>query len=112
MLKELFSLLLARELGLTAPEPVLVELQEGFDWGPPISGSRGAHPPKHRLECGHHPSGRHDWKPWIQGSAPRSIPNETLESAYAFDAMVQNSDRMADNPELALAWRGTGGAGF
>ena len=33
MLKELFSLLLAREVGLTAPEPVLVDLQVGFDWG-------------------------------------------------------------------------------
>jgi hypothetical protein len=44
------------------------------------------------------------WKPWIQGSAPRSIPDETLETAYAFDAMVQNSDRMPDNPNLL--WRG------
>lgn len=33
MLKELFALLLARELGLTAPEPVLVELLPGFDYG-------------------------------------------------------------------------------
>ena len=33
MLRELFALMLARELGLTAPEPVLVELQDGFVGG-------------------------------------------------------------------------------
>ena len=31
MVKELFALLLVRELGLTVPEPVLVELLPGFD---------------------------------------------------------------------------------
>lgn len=104
MLKEMFSLLLARELGLTAPEPVLVELQEGFDWG-------AADFPDHaeliRQSLGWNVGTIHlgnDWKPWGKGIAPRSIPDETLESAYAFDAMVQNSDRMADNPNLL--WRG------
>lgn len=43
------------------------------------------------------------WKPWVQGSAPRSLAAETLETAYAFDAMVQNSDREADNPNML--WR-------
>ncbi len=43
-------------------------------------------------------------KPWIQGSSLRSIPDEAIASAYAFDAMVQNSDRMADNPNFL--WRG------
>jgi hypothetical protein len=105
MLKELFSLLLARELGLTAPAPVLVELQEGFEWA-------AADFPDHaeliRQSIGWNVGTIHlgdGWKPWIQGSAPRSIPAVALETAYAFDAMVQNSDRMADNPNLL--WRGS-----
>ena len=104
MLKELFSLLLARELGLTCPEPVLVELQEGFDWSATDFPDRAE---LIRQSIGWNVGTIHlgnGWKPWIQGSAPRSIPNATLETAYAFDAMVQNSDRMPDNPNLL--WRG------
>lgn len=104
MLRELFSLLLARELGLTAPEPVLVEIREGFDWA--ASGY-----PEHatiiRQSVGWNVGTIHlgdAWKPWIQGSSPRSLPATTLESAYAYDAMVQNSDREPDNPNLL--WRG------
>jgi hypothetical protein len=43
-----------------------------------------------------------------QGSAPRSLAATTLESAYAYDAMIQNSDR---EPDLripiwtCLGWR-------
>jgi hypothetical protein len=44
------------------------------------------------------------WKPWVQGGAPRSLAATTLETAYAFDAMVQNSDREPENPNLL--WRG------
>ena len=104
MLKEMFSLLLARELGLTCPEPVLVELQQGFDWSAADFPDRAA---LIRQSIGWNVGTIHlgdGWKPWIQGSAPRSIPDESLETAYAFDAMVQNSDRMADNPNLL--WRG------
>jgi len=104
MLRELFGLLLARELGLTAPEPVLVEIQEGFDWA-------AADHPEHaeliRRSIGWNVGTVHlgdSWKPWIQGSPPRSLADETLETAYAFDAMVQNSDREADNPNML--WRG------
>lgn len=104
MLREMFGLLLARELGLTTPEPVFVEIQDGFDFG-------AADYPEHaeliRQSIGWNVGTIHlgdAWKPWIQGSAPRSIPDETLESAYAFDAMIQNSDREADNPNLL--WRG------
>ena len=45
-----------------------------------------------------------DWKPWIQGSKPRSIPDEILEDAYTFDGMIQNSDREPENPNML--WRG------
>lgn len=46
-----------------------------------------------------------DWKPWIQGSKPRSIADTILEDAYAFDGMIQNSDREPDNPNML--WRGS-----
>jgi hypothetical protein len=104
MLKELFALLLGRELGLTCPEPVLVLLQEGFDWA---AGDHAEHAALIRESFGWNVGTIHlgeGWKPWIQGSAPRSIPDKTIETAYAFDAMVQNSDRMPDNPNLL--WRG------
>ena len=103
-LRELFSLLLARELGLTVPEPVFVEIQRGFDWA-------AADYPDHaallRHSVGWNVGTIHlgdGWKPWIQGSAPRSIAATTLKSAYAYDAMIQNSDRESDNPNLL--WRG------
>lgn len=104
MLRELFSLLLARELGLTTPEPVLVELQNGFDWA---ASDHPAHAELIRQSIGWNVGTIHlgnGWKPWVQGSPPRSLADETLETAYAFDAMVQNSDREADNPNML--WRG------
>lgn len=97
------TLLLAREPGLTAPEPVLVELQDGFDWA---AADHPDHAELIRQSIGWNVGTIHlgdAWKPWIQGSAPRSIPDVTLESAYAFDAMIQNSDREADNPNML--WR-------
>lgn len=105
MLRELFSLLLARELGLTAPEPVFVEIQQGFDWA---AVDYPGHADLIRRSIGWNVGTLHlgdGWKPWIQGSAPRSLAAATLESAYAYDAMVQNSDRESDNPNLL--WRGT-----
>lgn len=104
MLRELFALLLVRELGLTAPEPVLVELLPGFDYA---AADHADYPELIRQSLGWNVGTVHlgdDWKPWIQGPAPRAIPDESLENAYAFDAMVQNSDREADNPNLL--WKG------
>jgi hypothetical protein len=104
MLRELFGLLLARALGLTAPEPVFVEIQQGLDW------AVADHPDYAELirqSIGWNVGTIHlgnAWKPWAVGSKPRSITSETLETAYAFDAMVQNSDREADNPNML--WRG------
>ena len=104
MLKELFALLLARELGLNAPEPVMVEIPEGLDW------AAADHPEQAdliRRSLGWNVGTVHlgdAWKPWHKGIAPRSISVETLETAYAFDAMVENSDREAGNPNLL--WRG------
>jgi hypothetical protein len=104
MLKELFALLLARELGLNAPEPVLVEIPAGLDWG---AVDCPVYAELIRQSIGWNVGTVHlgdSWKPWIKGIAPRSIPLETLETAYTFDAMVENPDREADNPNLL--WRG------
>lgn len=104
MLRELFSLVLARELGLNAPEPVFVRIREGFDW-------TAADYPEHadliRQSVGWNIGTIHlgdGWKPWVQGGVPRSLAAATLEIAYAYDAMVQNSDREQENPNLL--WRG------
>ncbi len=104
MLKELFALLLARELGLNAPEPVMVEIPAGLDWA---AVEFREHAELIRQSIGWNVATVHlgdAWKPWNKGIAPRSIPVETLETAYAFDAMVENPDREADNPNLL--WRG------
>jgi|AntRauTorckE6833_2_1112554.scaffolds.fasta_scaffold17536_3 hypothetical protein len=104
MLRELFGLLLARELGLKVPEPILVELQAGFDW---CVIDYPDHAELIRQSVGWNLGTIHlgnAWKPWSVGSKPRSLSAETLETAYAFDAMVQNSDREADNPNML--WRG------
>jgi hypothetical protein len=104
MLKELFGLLLARELGLNTPEPVLVDIPAGLDWA-------AADFPEYaeliRRSVGWNVGTIHlgdGWKPWNTGIAPRSIPADTLETAYAFDAMVENADREAENPNLL--WKG------
>ncbi|MES2995730.1 MAG: HipA family kinase [Verrucomicrobiota bacterium] len=103
MLREIFGLLLARELGLFTPEPVLVKIPAGLDLAaadfPEYAGlirdSVGWNIATVHLGDG--------WKPWIHGTPPRSIPSGILESAFVFDAMIQNSDREPDNPNLL--WR-------
>ena len=105
MLRELFSLLLARGLGLLTPTPVWVDLPEGLAWAASefprhaelISRSGGWNLATIHLGTG--------WKPWTQAAAPRSISSDDMENAFAFDAMVQNADREADNPNLL--WRGS-----
>jgi hypothetical protein len=104
ILRELFSLLLARELGLKAPEPVLVNLQPGFEFGAadyPDSAALIRESFGWNLATVHLGEG---WKQWMQGSLPRSISEQSIVGAYAFDAMVQNSDREVENPNLL--WRG------
>ncbi len=82
----------------------MVEIPTGLDWA-------AADFPEHaeliRQSIGWNVGTVHlgdAWKPWNKGIAPRSIPAETLETAYAFDAMVENPDREVDNPNLL--WRG------
>ena len=44
------------------------------------------------------------WKTWTQGANPRGLEHHVLESAFVFDALVQNVDRKRDNPNLL--WKG------
>lgn len=109
MIRELFSLILARQLGLRTVEPIIINLQDGIEFGAMdyrnhggqdyvqlISDSIG-------LNFGTIHLGS-DWKQWLNSKPPKSIPKEEVNSAYTFDAIVQNSDRLSGNPNLL--WRG------
>lgn len=100
IVREMFALLLARKVGISVPEPVLVKFPKGFDYG-------AADHPEHaeliRRSPGWNLATVHlgnSWNPWTNTSPPRSIDQETIDSAYCFDAMVQNSDRENENPNL------------
>lgn len=55
-------------------------------------------------KCSNHPSLLTDVPDFHELVALRDFPSETLETAYVFDAMVENPDREAANPNLL--WRG------
>lgn len=101
--KEIFSTLLARELGIQTPEPVIVHLPAGFEFA--------AADDEHIYELIKMSEGLNfatvhlgnDWKPWNKGRS-RSIATNDLERIYSFDALIQNADRKADNPNLL--WKG------
>lgn len=100
MVKELFALLLARCVGLYVPDPVLVQFPKGFAYGAvefPDYADLIRKSPGWNLATIHLGE---SWKPWTKTSPPRSIDREELESAYCFDAMVQNTDRTIENPNL------------
>jgi len=107
--KEIFSTLLARELGLHTPEPVIVNLPTGFEFGAAdcersyelIKASMGLNFATIHLG--------NDWKTWGSGT-PRNIPSDDLERIFTFDALIQNADRKRDNPNLH--WKGEQVAAF
>lgn len=106
---EVFSLMLARELGIPAVEPVIVELPKGIEYGALDYGDfNGAdYPELIRQSHGKNLATVHlgtDWKPWTATTPPRNISSELMDNAYAYDAMVQNNDRAADNPNIL--WKG------
>lgn len=104
MVREVFALLLARHLGILAPEPVLVRFPDGFEYGAtefPEYADLIRQSPGWNLATVHLGN---SWKPWTNSTAPRAIPREDLETAYCFDAMVQNTDRTPGNPNLL--WKG------
>lgn len=102
--KEIFSTVLARELGLFTPEPVIVDIPEGLEFG------AGDYPEsKEMIEQSYGLNYAtvflgSDWKTWTNGANPSSIESDALESSFCFDALVQNTDRRADNPNLM--WKG------
>ena len=109
MARELFALILAKKLGLAVVEPVIVELEQGFDYGAnDFKDHRGVNYPQLiRDSLGANIATVHlgrDWKQWLQTSRPHSIPREAINGAFAFDALVQNTDRTGENPNLL--WRG------
>ncbi|GHC52951.1 HipA family kinase [Roseibacillus persicicus] len=109
VMRELFSLLLARQLGLTTVEPVVVNLVPGLEFGAMDYRNHNGKDYVDLIERSHGPNFAtvhlgSDWKQWLDTKPPQSIPKEEINAAYAFDAMVQNSDRRSDNPNLL--WRG------
>ena len=104
VIRELFALLLARKVGILVPEPVLVRFPDGFEYG-------AAEFPDYadliRQSSGWNLATVHlgnSWKPWPNTTSPKSIAREDLETAFCFDAMVQNTDREPENPNLL--WKG------
>jgi hypothetical protein len=101
---ELFTTLMARRLGIKAPEPVLVEVPE--------NAGRLVHDAPEHAELINRSAGLNfgtvalgnDWKVWLPGLSTRSFPAEMVESVLAFDGLVQHTDREAENPNLM--WKG------
>lgn len=101
---ELFTTLIARRLGLLAPEPVLVEV--------PKYAGRFVHDAPEHAKLMNQSAGVNfgtvalgpDWKVWLPELSNRSFPNEMVELVLAFDGLVQHTDREAENPNLM--WKG------
>lgn len=103
IVREMFSLLLAQKVGISVPEPVLVKFPTGFDYGAadhPEYAELIQKSPGWNLATVHLGN---SWKPWTNTSPPRSVDQIKIDSAYCFDAMVQNPDRENENPNLL--WR-------
>lgn len=100
---ELFTTLLARELGLIAPEPVLVEIPVGLDRvvhdAPRAQALIRA---SHGTNFGTVALGE-DWKTWPVDMSTRAFAGETLGNILAFDGLAQHTDRHPDNPNMM--WR-------
>jgi len=83
--------LLARAFGLLSPEPVLVELTT------PPSSDKASAGTTQQWYLGD------AWLPWMAGAVPKTVRDEA-DGVYAFDGLVQNTDRPIDNPNLL--WKG------
>ena len=104
VLRELFALLLARKVGILVPDPVFVRFPDGFEYGAaehPEFADLIRQSPGWNLATVHLGN---SWKPWPNTTPPKSIVREDLETAFCFDAMVQNTDREPENPNLL--WKG------
>jgi hypothetical protein len=101
---EMFTTLLARSLGLKAPEPVVVVIPNGFErlarehpvYQDLLRGSFGNNFGTVALGP--------DWKTLPVGMGIQLFPRDTVESILTFDALVQQDDRDFENPNLQ--WNG------
>lgn len=108
LVREMFALILARELGLATVEPVVVDLPEGFEYG---AGDYKSHRGRNYPEMIEQSRGWNfatvhlgaDWKQWLNTAPPQSVGKEEINAAFSYDGMVQNADRQGDNPNLL--WR-------
>jgi hypothetical protein len=98
---ELLAALLAKELGLLVPEPVLVVVDPGFDVTLPSAevDRRRLVRESIGLNLGSAYLGR-DWKTWPQYQRPRPSQRQSALEILAFDALIQNGNRSSDNPNL------------
>lgn len=96
---ELVASLLARDLGLPAPEPYLVVVDDGFHAG--ISDAKLAD--RFRSSAGLNFGSRNLGPAYVSWPQLRSIPASLLQDAaeiLAFDLMIQNPDRRENKPNL------------
>jgi hypothetical protein len=96
---ELVASLLARDLSLPAPEPCLVEVDDGFHVG--ISDVELAD--RFRASAGINFGSRYLGPAYISWPQLRSIPASLQQAAaetFAFDFIIQNPDRREHKPNL------------
>jgi hypothetical protein len=102
--KEIFSAILARELGVFTPTSVIVNLPEGLEFGAEdYPDSKAMIEQSYGLNYATVFLGS-DWKTWTNGANPSSLRQDSIQSSFCFDALVQNADRKVDNPNLM--WKG------
>lgn len=99
-IRETVGTLVARKLGLLAPEPVLVIVPPDFHeiiFDYPDHKALAARSSGFNVGSIQLPPGSMVWQ---NTSRPSRISNETIEQIFVFDAFAQNTDREAHNPNL------------
>jgi len=98
-LAELVAAQLADDLGLDVPQAAVVELPVGFEAVVPAAEAAAAVRASPGLNFGslHLGPGFTTWPP---GRSPHGHQRDQAAAIFAFDALVQNPDRTAANPNL------------
>lgn len=98
-LAELVTAQLADDLGLDVPQAAVVEMPVGFEAAvsqPAVAAAIKASPGLN-FGCLHLGTSFTTWPP---GRAPHGHQRDQAAAIFAFDALVQNPDRTAANPNL------------
>jgi hypothetical protein len=98
-LAELVTAQLADDLGLDVPQAVVVELPAGFAAVVPQAEAAAAVQASPGLNFGSLHLGT-SFTTWPPGRAPHGHQRDQAAAIFAFDALVQNPDRKAANPNL------------